>query len=72
MRSAYERGFEVAVGSSGTVNAIAADCLAQGVIILTAGTYSNVIRLLPPINIEDDLLEDGLAVLASAIGAATA
>jgi 4-aminobutyrate aminotransferase/(S)-3-amino-2-methylpropionate transaminase len=54
------------------MNAIANGCLAQGVIVLTAGTYGNVVRLLPPINIEPALLEDGLQVLDDAVGAALA
>ncbi|CEA08986.1 5-aminovalerate aminotransferase DavT [Arthrobacter saudimassiliensis] len=48
---------------------IAADCLEQGVIILTCGTYGNVIRLLPPLVISDELLQDGLDVLEAAIRA---
>jgi len=55
-----------------TMNAIAAGCLERGVIALTAGTYGNVLRLLPPINIDAALLEDGLGVLEEAIAAATA
>jgi 4-aminobutyrate aminotransferase/(S)-3-amino-2-methylpropionate transaminase len=54
------------------MGAIARGCLENGVVILTAGTYSNVVRLLPPINIEEALLEDGLSVLDQAIGTATA
>ncbi|GAB4099442.1 4-aminobutyrate--2-oxoglutarate transaminase [Sinomonas halotolerans] len=46
---------------------IAAYCLAEGVIILTCGTYGNVIRLLPPLVIGDELLGDGLDVLEAAI-----
>jgi 4-aminobutyrate aminotransferase/(S)-3-amino-2-methylpropionate transaminase len=46
-------------------------CLEQGVVILKAGTYDNVIRLLPPITIDEALLEDGLGVLDEAIGAET-
>ena len=38
--------------------------------MLTAGTYGNVIRLLPPLTIDDALLDDGLGVLDEAIGAA--
>ncbi|MGV9714106.1 4-aminobutyrate--2-oxoglutarate transaminase [Gordonia sp. NPDC003424] len=51
---------------------VAAQCLAEGVIILTCGTYGNVIRLLPPLVIDDDLLTDGLDVLADAILTAAA
>ncbi len=50
--------------------AIAGACLQAGVIILTCGTYGNVIRLLPPLVISDELLNDGLDVLADAIRAA--
>ncbi|WP_241387386.1 4-aminobutyrate--2-oxoglutarate transaminase [Rhodococcus sp. CH91] len=48
---------------------IAARALAEGVILLTCGTYGNVIRLLPPLVISDDLLADGLDVLADAVRA---
>ncbi|MHA7240047.1 4-aminobutyrate--2-oxoglutarate transaminase [Arthrobacter sp. TMS1-12-1] len=52
--------------------AIAAQCLREGVIILTCGTYGNVVRLLPPLVITDELLADGLDVLEAAIRAANA
>jgi len=41
-------------------------CQSKGVLILTAGTYGNVIRFLPPVVITDDLLKDALGVLAEA------
>jgi 4-aminobutyrate aminotransferase/(S)-3-amino-2-methylpropionate transaminase len=47
--------------------AISAACHAQGVVVLTCGTWSNVIRLLPPLVIDDTLLADGLRVLADAV-----
>jgi len=47
--------------------AISAACHRAGVITLTCGTFSNVLRLLPPLVIGEDLLNDGLAVLAEAI-----
>ncbi|WP_440708311.1 4-aminobutyrate--2-oxoglutarate transaminase [Herbiconiux sp. YIM B11900] len=40
---------------------------AEGVILLTCGTYGNVIRFLPPLTISDELLEDGLSVLRSVL-----
>lgn len=46
---------------------VAAACLAEGVVILTCGTFGNVIRLLPPLVIGEALLRDGLAVLSTAI-----
>ncbi|GAA1102740.1 4-aminobutyrate--2-oxoglutarate transaminase [Nesterenkonia jeotgali] len=50
-----------------TTRAVAAECLAQGVLILTCGTYGNVIRLLPPLVISQELLEDALGVLENAL-----
>jgi 4-aminobutyrate aminotransferase/(S)-3-amino-2-methylpropionate transaminase len=46
-------------------------CLENGVVILKAGTFDNVIRLLPPITIDEALLDEGLDVLDEAIGAGT-
>jgi 4-aminobutyrate aminotransferase/(S)-3-amino-2-methylpropionate transaminase len=46
---------------------VAAKCHSAGVVVLTCGTWSNVIRLLPPLTIEDGLLEEGLDVLSDAI-----
>jgi 4-aminobutyrate aminotransferase/(S)-3-amino-2-methylpropionate transaminase len=37
---------------------------AQGVLVLTCGTYGNVLRFLPPLAISDELLTEGLDVLA--------
>ncbi|ROR65171.1 4-aminobutyrate--2-oxoglutarate transaminase [Agrococcus jenensis] len=45
----------------------AAAAHAAGVIVLTCGTDGNVIRLLPPLSIGDDLLREGLDVLSDAI-----
>lgn len=47
--------------------AIARACIAQGVIVLTCGTYGNVIRFLPPLSISDELLNEGLDVVAEAL-----
>ena len=35
--------------------------------MLTAGSYGNVLRFLPPLVISDDLLHDGLDVLEKAL-----
>ncbi len=50
--------------------AVAKACIAAGVIVLTCGTYGNVIRFLPPLSIGDDLLREGLDVVAAALDAA--
>lgn len=49
---------------------IASYCMDRGVIVLTAGTYGNVIRLLPPLVIGEELLGQALEILADAIRAA--
>ena len=50
--------------------AIAKACIAEGVIVLTCGTYGNVIRFLPPLSISDDLLHEGMDVVAAALSGA--
>jgi 4-aminobutyrate aminotransferase/(S)-3-amino-2-methylpropionate transaminase len=44
-------------------------CHSHGLLVLTAGTYGNVIRFLPPLVITDELLRDGLSVLAEGFAA---
>lgn len=48
--------------------ALATACHQAGVIVLTCGTYGNVLRLLPPLTISDELLTEGLDVLAAELG----
>lgn len=47
--------------------AVAKTAIAEGVIVLTCGTYGNVIRFLPPLTIGDELLNEGLDVVAAAL-----
>jgi len=49
--------------------AVAKAAIAEGVIVLTCGTYGNVIRFLPPLSIPDHLLNEGLDVVADALAA---
>ena len=63
-----DRGTRAPLGGE-AMNGIARRCLENGVIVLTAGTYGNVLRLLPPLTIDDSLLEDGLQILDEAIAA---
>jgi 4-aminobutyrate aminotransferase/(S)-3-amino-2-methylpropionate transaminase len=44
-------------------------CAKKGVLLLSAGTYSNVIRFLPPVVISDELLLDAINVLDEAFAA---
>ena len=47
--------------------ALCAKVHAAGVIVLSCGTYGNVLRFLPPLSISDELLTEGLDVIASAL-----
>ncbi|MGV9309041.1 4-aminobutyrate--2-oxoglutarate transaminase [Nonomuraea sp. NPDC004354] len=44
-------------------------CHAEGLLVLTAGTYGNVLRFLPPLVIPEHLLEEGLGILEKALSA---
>ncbi|KDN82926.1 4-aminobutyrate--2-oxoglutarate transaminase [Kitasatospora cheerisanensis] len=46
--------------------AIAKACHAEGLVVLTAGTYGNVLRFLPPLVMPEHLLVEGLDILESA------
>ena len=50
-----------------TSSAIMKDALKHGLMTLKAGLYNNVIRLHPPLIIEDGLLETGLDILETSI-----
>ena len=53
---------------SAVTQAVVRRCHSQGVIVITCGTWGNVIRLLPPLVIDEVLLDEGLDVLETAIG----
>jgi 4-aminobutyrate aminotransferase / (S)-3-amino-2-methylpropionate transaminase / 5-aminovalerate transaminase len=50
--------------------AIVAGCARRGVVMLSCGSYGNVIRLLPPLVTAFDLVEDAMDVLAEAFAEA--
>jgi 4-aminobutyrate aminotransferase/(S)-3-amino-2-methylpropionate transaminase len=55
-------------GPTGT--AIVQRALSEGLVLLKAGTYDNVLRLLPPLTIDEPLLDEGLQILEDALAAA--
>ena len=59
------------IADADTTSKIAKACHAEGVLVLTAGTYGNVLRFLPPLIISDELLNEGLDVLEKAIASAS-
>ncbi|MDV6011896.1 4-aminobutyrate--2-oxoglutarate transaminase [Haloechinothrix sp. LS1_15] len=48
---------------------VATACHEAGVLVLTCGTYGNVLRLLPPLVIPDALLDEALSVIEHAVAA---
>ena len=55
---------------AGLTSAIVAEAEARGLILLSCGTRANVVRLLPPLTIPFDVLEEGLDILETSIEAA--
>ena len=53
-------------------NKVAKLCHDEGVLVLTAGTYSNVLRFLPPLVMPEHLLDDALTIIERAFKEATA
>jgi len=54
---------------SGRAGAVSAYCHSQGVVTLVCGTYSNVLRFLPPLVTTDALLTEAFDVVATAFEA---
>ncbi|MDO6728266.1 4-aminobutyrate--2-oxoglutarate transaminase [Cognatishimia sp. 1_MG-2023] len=50
-------------------NAIRAEALSRGLVLLTCGVYGNVIRFLAPLTIEDEIFEEAMTILESSINA---
>jgi 4-aminobutyrate aminotransferase/(S)-3-amino-2-methylpropionate transaminase len=46
---------------------VANACHQAGVVVLTCGTYGNIVRLLPPLSLADELLDEGLSILERAV-----
>jgi 4-aminobutyrate aminotransferase / (S)-3-amino-2-methylpropionate transaminase / 5-aminovalerate transaminase len=49
--------------------AIIRQAVSNGVVLIRAGVYSNCIRFLPPLNMPEDMLREGLSAVAAAIEA---
>jgi len=62
--------FELVEQSPERAKAIVDAAFERGLLLLACGLYGNVVRLLPPLTISDEELEDGLGLLDDALGAA--
>jgi 4-aminobutyrate aminotransferase/(S)-3-amino-2-methylpropionate transaminase len=52
--------------------ALAAEATQRGLILLTCGTYGNVVRILVPLTASDAVLDEGLAIIGASLQAALA
>jgi 4-aminobutyrate aminotransferase/(S)-3-amino-2-methylpropionate transaminase len=60
------RGGRTKTPNAAAAGALAKACHAEGLVVLTAGTYGNVLRFLPPLVIGEDLLNEGLDIIEEA------
>ena len=51
---------------------VCAEAIQRGLILLSCGVYANVIRILVPLTASDAVLDEGLAILAASLDAASA
>jgi 4-aminobutyrate aminotransferase/(S)-3-amino-2-methylpropionate transaminase len=49
---------------------VLAEALTRGLVLLSAGTFGNVVRVLVPLTVSDEVLDEGLAVLEESLQAA--
>jgi 4-aminobutyrate aminotransferase/(S)-3-amino-2-methylpropionate transaminase len=55
--------------NSAAVDAVVKHCHQNGVLVLNAGTYGNVIRFLPSLVISDELIQEALDIVEQAVAA---
>lgn len=53
----------------GTAKAVWHECLDRGLLLLTCGTYGNVIRWIPPLIIDDSHIEEAVSIFGAALAA---
>jgi 4-aminobutyrate aminotransferase/(S)-3-amino-2-methylpropionate transaminase len=58
--------------NAAATQAITTATLKRGLITIRAGLYSNCVRFLPPLNMPDDVLDEGLSVLEQSVRAVAA
>ena len=60
------RALELVEQSAELASAVTSAAFERGLLLLSCGTYGNVVRLLPPLSITDDELQRGLELLEEA------
>jgi len=56
--------------SADIANALKAEAAKRGLLLLTCGSYGNVLRLMIPLTIEDKILDEGMDILEAALAVA--
>jgi len=64
----FGRNADLAQPDAETAKKVVAACAERGLILLTCGTWGNVVRILVPLTASDAIIDEGLAILASALG----
>jgi 4-aminobutyrate aminotransferase len=59
----------VELASAAVATAVQQACFAEGLLVLTCGPAENVVRVIPPLNVTDDELDRGSAILGRALAA---
>ncbi|MDL1900066.1 4-aminobutyrate--2-oxoglutarate transaminase [Anaerolineae bacterium CFX9] len=65
MEFVTNRETKTPLGAAETVQVVQ-ESLKRGVVAMRAGLYANAIRLLPPLNISDEQIDEGMGVIAEA------
>jgi len=63
------RNGDISQADADLAKRIAGEAAARGLILLTCGTYGNVIRILVPLTASDAVIDEGLAILAACFDA---
>jgi 4-aminobutyrate aminotransferase/(S)-3-amino-2-methylpropionate transaminase len=66
------KGGDLAQPDAELTKKVCAEALARGLVLLSCGIHGNVIRVLVPLTASDELIEEGLAILATSFDAALA
>ncbi len=64
------KGLAGAKGAKGLVKAVLKGCEERGLLLLSAGTYDSTIRWIPPLNVSESEIDEGLAAFGYALDAA--
>lgn len=66
----FSRNGQPAQPAPEIANALKAEAAKRGLLLLNCGTYGNVLRLMVPLTIPDAILDEGMDILAAALGVA--